>query len=268
MEYGPTNLIVDIFESDKLEIFEKIELIVSNKLSEIASELDKLKQKSRYKTNLKSDISILMNEATKMFLPKFITPMAAVAGSISEYLIKDVILDYDLKKISINNGGDAALYLKKNEKVKILIKNEKSIKVTLEGINKIYGVATSGWKGRSLSLGIADSVTTIANSSAIADAASTMIANEINLINHPNIKKKLANEIDHDTDLKNNLVTVDVGNLEAEDIEKAVQKGIKYASKLINNKLIYTAIINIKNNYFYIGKKFQIEHKIKKINFI
>ena len=40
----------------------------------------------------------------------------------------------------------------------------------------VRGIATSGWRGRSFSLGIADSVTVLAKTAAMADAAATIIA--------------------------------------------------------------------------------------------
>ena len=49
----------------------------------------------------------------------------------------------------------------------------------------VRGIATSGWRGRSQSLGIADAVTVLARSGADADAAATMIANAVDLPGHP-----------------------------------------------------------------------------------
>ncbi len=45
----------------------------------------------------------------------------------------------------------------------------------------VRGVATSGWRGRSFSLGIADSVTVLAATAAQADAAATVIANAVDV---------------------------------------------------------------------------------------
>ena len=46
-------------------------------------------------------------------------------------------------------------------------------------IAPVRGMATSGWKGRSYSLGIADAVTVLAQNAAAADAAATLIANSV-----------------------------------------------------------------------------------------
>ena len=149
-----------------------------------------------------------------------------------------------------------------------MVATTSSFLINLEGDNCKYGIATSGWKGRSFSMGIADSVTTIAESSAIADAAATIIANETNIKNHKNVKKQAANKIDEYSDLKNKLVTTSVGELSANDIQKALEKGTKTAKSLIGKKIILTALLNIKENYVYVGKKFEIEQSKKKINFI
>ena len=50
----------------------------------------------------------------------------------------------------------------------------------------VRGIVTSGWRGRSFSLGIADSVTVLAQSAAMADAAAPVIANAVNVA-HPGI---------------------------------------------------------------------------------
>ena len=69
------------------------------------------------------------------------------------------------------------------------------------------GVATSGWRGRSFSLGIADAVTVLARSGAEADAAATLIANAVDLPGHPAIKRMPARELAPDSDLGDRLVT-------------------------------------------------------------
>ena len=117
-------------------------------------------------------------------------------------------------------------------------------------------------------MGIADSVTTIAKSSAIADAAATVIANDTDIKNHKNIKKQEANKIDEQSDLKNRLVTTSVGELSSNDIKKALRKGSLTAKTLIEKKIILAAFLNIKENYVYVGKQFDIKETKKKINFI
>ena len=268
LEYGPTNLVVEAFHKDKQKIYNYIIENIGEMLSQLSLELAKLRENTKENTRFKSEIAKKMNDSTKIFLPRFITPLASVAGAISETLLDKVLSKFNLKKIYINNGGDAAIFLKKKQKLKFLVASTNSFLITLEGDNCKYGIATSGWKGRSFSMGIADSVTTIAKSSAIADAAATVIANDTDIKNHKNIKKQEASKIDEYSDLKNKLVTTYVGELSLNDIQKSLKKGVITAKRLIKKNIILTALLNIKENYVYVGKKFDIKETKKKINFI
>jgi len=268
LEYGPTNLVVEAVHKDKQKIYNYIIKNIDQMLSELSLELSKLREKTKDSTKFNSQIAKKMNDSTKIFLPRFITPLASVAGAISETLLDEILSKFDLEKIYINNGGDAAIFLKKKQKLKFLVASTNSFLITLEGDNCKYGIATSGWKGRSFSMGIADSVTTIAKSSAIADAAATVIANDTDIKNHKNIKKQEASKIDEYSDLKNKLVTTYVGELSLNDIQKSLKKGVITAKRLIKKNIILTALLNIKENYVYVGKKFDIKETKKKINFI
>ena len=268
LEYGPTNLVVEAFHKDKQKIYNYIIENIGEMLSQLSLELAKLRENTKENTRFKSEIAKKMNDSTKIFLPRFITPLASVAGAISETLLDKVLSKFNLKKIYINNGGDVAIFLKKKQTLKFLVATTNNFLITLEGDGCKYGVATSGWKGRSFSMGIADSVTTIARSSSIADAAATIIANDTNIENHKNIKKQKANKIDEYSDLKNKLITTSVGELSENDIKEALKKGTITAKKLIEKKIILTALLSVKENYVYVGKKFDIEQTNKKINFI
>ena len=76
----------------------------------------------------------------------------------------------------------------------------------------VRGVATSGWRGRSFSLGIADSATVLAATAAQADAAATVIANAVDA-DDPRIRRAPANRLRDDSDLGDRLVTCAVGAL-------------------------------------------------------
>ena len=77
----------------------------------------------------------------------------------------------------------------------------------------VRGIATSGWRGRSFSLGIADAVTVLADDAAMADAAATVIANAVDLPGHPNILRVPARSLAPDSDLGDQFVTQGVGEL-------------------------------------------------------
>ena len=61
---------------------------------------------------------------------------------------------------------------------------------TIRAEDAVRGVATSGWRGRSFSLGIADAVTVLARTAAAADAAATIIANAVDLPGHPAVTRR------------------------------------------------------------------------------
>ena len=86
-------------------------------------------------------------------------------------------------------------------------------RVTITHADPVRGIATSGWRGRSFSLGIADAVTVLAATAAQADAAATVIANAVDLPGHPAIHRAPAATLQHDTDLGDLPVTTAVGPL-------------------------------------------------------
>lgn len=167
----------------------------------------------------------------------FITPMAAVAGSVAQSLIAS----YDRPGVArawVNNGGDIALHLTPGQSARVglyadlarLPAHGWGQDIQLDGALEVThampvrGVATSGWRGRSFSFGIADSVTVLAATAAQADAAASMIANAVN-VNHPGIVRQPAHSLRDMTDLGDLAVTVDVPRLPANLVQQALQAG-------------------------------------------
>ena len=107
-------------------------------------------------------------------------------------------------------------------------------KVRIEADDGIKGIATSGWRGRSYSLGVADAVTVLASTAASADAAATLVANAINIPGHPAIIRTAANALSPDSDLGPRLVTTDVGPLPSNDVARALRAGHHFAERLIS----------------------------------
>ena len=106
----------------------------------------------------------------------------------------------------------------------------------------VRGIATSGWRGRSLSLGIADSVTVLARTAAEADAAATVIANAVN-VDDARIRRRPANEVRDDSDLGEIEVVVDVPPLPLEVVRHALQQGERRARELQLAGLIHAAVL-------------------------
>jgi len=195
----------------------------------------------------------------------FMTPMAAVAGSVAQCLIESYKRN-GIERASVNNGGDIALYLTEQQSFEVGLFADlaklapasmpkpatsrlANLRFALDGKFKItadmgvQGIATSGWRGRSYSLGIADSVTVLASSASYADAAATLIANEVN-IEHPGIKRSPANLLKDDTDLGEHLVTVEVPVLPSQHIMLALARGLTKAQELKRIGRIYASVLS------------------------
>jgi ApbE superfamily uncharacterized protein (UPF0280 family) len=112
----------------------------------------------------------------------------------------------------------------------------------------VRGVATSGWRGRSWSLGIADSVTVLAASGAAADAAATMIANAVDVAS-PAIERRRACDVDDGTDLGERLVTTGVGPLPEEAVASALANGAALAGELGSAGLIWGAVLALQGRF-------------------
>jgi len=123
----------------------------------------------------------------------FITPMAAVAGAVADEMLAAMLAERKLAKAYVNDGGDIALHITPGEHLDIGVATHPqrpglSANARIEFESPVRGVATSGWRGRSQSLGIADAVTVLARTAAAADAAATLIANAVH-VDHPAIRR-------------------------------------------------------------------------------
>ena len=181
----------------------------------------------------------------------FITPMAAVAGAVSEVILEAMTSNANLSRAYVNDGGDIALYLAPGEKFVVgMVERPDRASLfgttTIQSRDPIRGIATSGWRGRSFSLGIADAVTVLADTAAMADAAATVVANEVDLPGHPGIARVPALELAPDSDLGERLVTQSVGELAPSEICDALDAGIQVAEALRGSGLIRAAALNLR----------------------
>ncbi|MBE0627805.1 MAG: UPF0280 family protein [Burkholderiales bacterium] len=177
----------------------------------------------------------------------YITPMAAVAGSVADEILQAMLRDRDLQKTYVNNGGDIALQLARGQSLTLGVVNNAGnpaidATVTLEAALPVRGLATSGWRGRSQSLGIADAVSAFAADAASADAAATMIANAVDA-EHPAITRMPARALREDSDLGDLPVTVGVGALPACVRAAALARGRACARELQRQGLIHAAYL-------------------------
>lgn len=199
-----------------------------------------------------------MHAAVAPFAPStFITPMAAVAGSVADEILS-AMLACDLDKAYVNNGGDIALHIGDGESFTIgLI--DRPDRPGLFGTTRltagegVRGVATSGWRGRSFSLGIADAVTVLAATAAQADAAATVVANAVDLPGHPGIRREPASSLQPDSDLGERPVTRDVAPLSRRDLERALSRGKGCAENLVRSGLIRGAALHLQGETEVVG---------------
>lgn len=183
----------------------------------------------------------------------YITPMAAVAGSVAQHILSAYQID-GIDRAWVNNGGDIALHLVGPAQMRlglcadVLSAMAATGAPTIAALTSIQagmgigGVATSGWTGRSHSLGIADSVTVFAADACVADAAATVVANAVN-VEDGSIVRKPAHLLSDDTDLGDYLVTVDVPPLETQKVTRALQRGKAVAQTYVDAGLLECVVL-------------------------
>jgi ApbE superfamily uncharacterized protein (UPF0280 family) len=183
--------------------------------------------------------------------------MAAVAGAVADHMLAALIEGRDLEKAYVNNGGDIALFLAEGASLTAGLVADyhlPSLDASCEIGHSmpVRGIATSGWKGRSHSLGIADSVTVLAKNAAAADVAATLIANAID-VEDPAVQRTPASDMDPDSDLGDRLVTVDVGPLSQETVVEALSSGEAAAEDMARAGLIVAAVLVLQGSYRTVG---------------
>lgn len=182
----------------------------------------------------------------------YVTPMAAVAGAVAEELLQALLSGRSLRKAFVNDGGDIALFLARGESLRAGIVNDilhPAIDATTEirSAEPVRGIATSGWRGRSQSLGIADAVTVLAPTASQADAAATLIANAVN-VEHPAVERRPARELREESDLGDLPVTVSVGELPASQVRIALSRGLETARRMQDAGLIAAAYLALQGH--------------------
>jgi uncharacterized protein len=312
LHHGPIDLIVEAWgtpgevTASRAQAVARFETI----LTELVGELPLLRRPVGDACELQGTTARRMWRASAGHLPRFVTPMAAVAGAVADEVLAAMTGGRDLRRAYVNNGGDIALHLApparsresgpivpfcapseltssgltrastaeaampercpvgprvKREDVtwnggaeRISSGPDESFRIGLvvdpgdprmpgavevSHDMPVRGIATSGRHGRSLSLGIADSVTVLAETAAGADAAATLIANAVDLPGHGSVRRAPAGSLDPDSDLGDRLVTVDVGALNAAEVETALAAGVDAAEGMIEDGLLFAAVL-------------------------
>jgi ApbE superfamily uncharacterized protein (UPF0280 family) len=212
-------------------------------LEELVAELPDLR--SSEPGPLRGPVARAMAAAVAPFRPAFVTPMAAVAGADADAVLAAMVASGGLTRAYVNNGGDIALHLAPGERLTAAIAARAAMpdRVEIAAASPVRGVATSGWRGRSWSLGIADAVTVLARTAAEADAAATMVANAVDLPGHPAIARRPACQMKADSDLGDRLVTVAVGPLSPPEVAAALDRGLAAAKAFRARGLLHAAAL-------------------------
>ena len=248
-QHGPIDLVIeawgDVIAVDRAYAaawarFEQL-------LPELVNELVLLRAPVGDALNVDGAVAQRMLAACQPHAARFITPMAAVAGAVADEVCAPFATEAGVRKAYVNNGGDIALHLRDGESLNVGVINHPQHPhrigdVTVTSAMPVRGIATSGWRGRSFSLGIADSVTVLAVSAAAADAAATMIANAVN-VEHHGIVRAPANTLKDDTDLGARLVTVAVPPLPRALVLRALDGGAAEANACVARGLIDSALL-------------------------
>ena len=261
MQDGPIDLIVEAFgESAEIEnAYRAASDRFVSVLDELCEELTTLRQPWSHDLIVHGPIARRMAQSIAPHgRSTFITPMAAVAGAVAEEILSSMTTNAQLSKAYVNDGGDIALYLTSGEEFCVGMverPDRPSLFGTLriQASHPVRGIATSGWRGRSFSLGIADAVTVLARSAADADAAATIIANAVDLPGSAKIGRVRACELAPDSDLGERLITQSVAQLSHEEVQRALNAGAIVAAHLRAEHLIFAAALRLQGETRVVG---------------
>lgn len=252
LHHGPIDLVIEAFADDAATVeaaYGAAQARFGDILAVLVSELPLLRAPlGAAPPPLRGPVALRMLAACWPHRDVYLTPMAAVAGSVADEVLAAMLAAAPLRRAYVNNGGDIALHLAPGERFAIGLAGIEDGalhgRLTLHADDGVGGVATSGWRGRSLSLGIADAVTVVAANAAAADAAATLVANAVN-VDHPAVERRPARAVRDDTDLGDLPVTVAVGPLPEDARDTALASGIARAQAMIARGLIRAACLRL-----------------------
>ncbi|PBB45148.1 hypothetical protein CK222_01115 [Mesorhizobium sp. WSM3866] len=244
LNHGPIDLIVEAFgdAAERRAACAQAVARFQTILTELVEELPELRRPASLTPSVFAGPTARRMEAAVAPLAEcFITPMAAVAGSVADEVLAALLAGRLLERAYVNNGGDSAIHLGKGGTITLAIAGTghgMADRITIRAEDGVRGVATSGWRGRSFSLGIADAVTVLARTGAEADAAATLIANAVDLPGHPAVHRVPARDLSPDSDLGERLVTQGVGGLAPGEVARALDNGLAVAENFRRRGLI------------------------------
>ncbi|MGO8915688.1 MAG: UPF0280 family protein [Stellaceae bacterium] len=260
LQHGPIDLVIEAW-GERAEIaaaYAQAWQRFASVLPELVAELALLRRPADpAHPGVDGRVARRMLRACRRHHPAFLTPMAAVAGAVADEVLAAMLAGRRLAKAYVNNGGDIALHLAPGERLDIGLVADVA-RPALAGSAglladwPVRGVATSGWRGRSFSLGIADAATVLAGDGATADAAATLVANAVD-VDHPAIARSPACALDEASDLGARLVTTGVGALPPALVDEALRRGAVAAAAMRAEGLIFGAVLALHGRLRVVG---------------
>jgi uncharacterized protein len=264
LHHGPIDLVIsaDGATVDVRRAYQVAAAMFPNILPELVAKLAVLRAPiEEVRPVVMNPIARRMVDAVWPYREVFVTPMAAVAGAVAEHVLEVMVEAAPLRRAIVNNGGDIAIHLADGQSLRAGVVGDLSLPrmdatIEISSSDPVRGIATSGWRGRSQSLGIADSVTVLAGTAAMADAAATMIANAVN-VEDSAIARLPACEVRDDSDLGDLPVTIAVSLLASQKVAQALENGARRAAELQARGLIAAAYLQLQDQVRVIGATHQ-----------
>jgi ApbE superfamily uncharacterized protein (UPF0280 family) len=262
LSHGPIEVVLRAWgaETEVRRAYAAVAARFESVLRELVAELDQLRRPAWDGPRVEGSVARRMVAAVRPFAETFVTPMAAVAGSVADELLTAMLSAASLDKAFVNDGGDIAVHVGPGESLAIGVAGDFSNgpipalngSLAVRPEDGIGGIATSGFKGRSFSMGIADSVTVIAANAAGADAAATLVANAVT-VDSSAIVRQPARNLDPDSDLGRRLVTTHVGPLSPAEVDAALANGAAEARRFLSRGLIRGAALMLRGGAVTVG---------------
>jgi ApbE superfamily uncharacterized protein (UPF0280 family) len=243
LHHGPIDLILDAVgaEDERRAAFAQARARFDGLLEELVAELPRLRRPDG-----PPPAGPAARRMARAVAPHegFVTPMAAVAGAVADEVLAAMIAGRRLERAYVNDGGDVALHLAPGAEITAALRAEGDAgRARIRAADPVRGLATSGWRGRSWSLGVADAVTALAGDAAAADVAATLIANAVDLPDNPGIIRGPACAEEPDSDLGARAVTLSVPPLPPAEADRALAAGAARAEAMRADGLIAAAAL-------------------------
>ncbi len=167
----------------------KMEAVALKKINVLRKKLDDyIKEEPNFKKSLKpfhpgQNAPFEAIEMAKSAENAGIGPMSTVAGLFSQQVAHEIIQNFSVRELVIENGGDICARLNQELVLSVFAGESplsEKIGLVIPPQNQTIGICTSaGTIGPSLSYGKADAVVVVAENALVADAWATALGNKV-----------------------------------------------------------------------------------------